>query len=547
MECNVRDGTWAHLSCMTGKASGPCVSLYSSHQRESWPKRSTRLCTRWVGTWWLFQSAWQCVQGLQDLGASFVGDSRCPSFRLLDFSRVRKVVGQGVFNGSEARKFRTWLALSHGVSFPSEVFHLTEFLQTRHSEPCNRGSLKVAHNSFIFLEETAGVEQKLTQQALYGTMYKELLATAEPDRPTKTPGCPRGSPREEHSEARRSFLPQSLLVVDPTAVLGHTPVLEPQRTEPRRTLLRGRKLAGSEARTLQDHRHFRLVVVSPQCFVSERSWLSTGWMLLKTKANYSRDYLLPAPSARYSGCVRRELGYDAASAVQTRILQSLSVAGELVFQHRVARYWTSAAAALNVPNADRDMLGDWAAGKSERYARVSRYRITIIQQKKGSARTITGSESTDPLCELEAREDFAAFLKREGAPEADSDRCLKVLSVRTDTKHKKERQRLWRKSERNIKRSRLSKMRKTRLSRQGRQRFRSGTPIGPWAHSCFRGRRTSRFVASALVLGQQLRRTRAARNSRLRRIPKATFPIEERSLDHGHRSDTERRFRRLRQ
>ena len=135
-------------------------------------------------------------------------------------------------------------------SFPSEVFHLTEFLQTRHSEPCNRGSLKVAHNSFIFLEETAGVEQKLSQQALYGTVYKELLA-----RPSHTASSEAPSRTRRGTRARRAFLPSSVLVVDSSAVLGNALVLGPPRTKPRRTLHCGRKLACSKAHMLQDHRH----------------------------------------------------------------------------------------------------------------------------------------------------------------------------------------------------------------------------------------------------------------------------------------------------
>ena len=182
----------------------------------------------------------------------------------------------------------------------------------------------------------------------------------------------------------------------------------------------------------------------PQCFVAERTWLSVGWNLLRSKADYSRDCLLPAPSAGYSGCVRRALRYDAASAVQTKILQTLRVSGELVFQHRVARYWTpysprnflpSAAAALNVPKADKDMLG-WAAEESERYARVSLYRIVSIQQQV--ARTFTNAESGDPLSEQEALEDFATFLRREGGAEADCNRYLALFSSRAFAKQKRE-------------------------------------------------------------------------------------------------------------
>ena len=79
-----------------------------------------------------------------------------------------------------ARRFLAWLALAHAISFPTEVSHFTEYVQTRHAEPSNRGSLKVAHNSFVFLVETAAVELKLTQQSLYGAVYKELLAPRLP-------------------------------------------------------------------------------------------------------------------------------------------------------------------------------------------------------------------------------------------------------------------------------------------------------------------------------------------------------------------------------
>ena len=175
---------------------------------------------------------------------------------------------------------------------------------------------------------------------------------------------------------------------------------------------------------------FRLVAVSVHCFVAESSWLSVGWSLLKSKADYRRDYLLPAPASGYKGCVRRELRHEAASAVQTRIFLTL-------FRHRAAKYWTphpprnflpSAAAALNVPKADRDMLGGWAAEESERYTRVSKYRITSVQQQV--ALTFADASNSDPLSELESLEDFSAFLKREGVSEAECSRYLNLLSKR---------------------------------------------------------------------------------------------------------------------
>ena len=84
-----------------------------------------------------------------------------------------------------ARKYLGWLAVAHGRVFPSEPAHLTGFLEARHSDPCNRGSLKAAHQSFVFLESVAGVEEKMATGALYGAVCKELLATAQPGRAQK--------------------------------------------------------------------------------------------------------------------------------------------------------------------------------------------------------------------------------------------------------------------------------------------------------------------------------------------------------------------------
>ena len=93
-------------------------------------------------------------------------------------SRVRSV-----------QKFLGWLIASHGISFPVHWRQLTEYLQVRYSEPCVRGSLKLVHSSYIFLQEVAGVEDKLTDSAMYAVSLKELMSQASPGRP------PRQAPR----------------------------------------------------------------------------------------------------------------------------------------------------------------------------------------------------------------------------------------------------------------------------------------------------------------------------------------------------------------
>ena len=93
-------------------------------------------------------------------------------------SRVRSV-----------QKFLGWLVASHGISFPVHWRQLTEYLQVRYSEPCVRGALKLVHSSYIFLQEVAGVEDKLTDSAMYAVSLKELMSQASPERP------PRQAPR----------------------------------------------------------------------------------------------------------------------------------------------------------------------------------------------------------------------------------------------------------------------------------------------------------------------------------------------------------------
>ena len=80
------------------------------------------------------------------------------------------------------QKFLGWLIASHGISFPVHWRLLTEYLQVRYSEPCVRGPLKLVHSSYIFLQEVAGIEVKLTDSAMYAVSLKELMSQAAPGR-----------------------------------------------------------------------------------------------------------------------------------------------------------------------------------------------------------------------------------------------------------------------------------------------------------------------------------------------------------------------------
>ena len=78
------------------------------------------------------------------------------------------------------RKFFEWLSTAHKIAFPVHCQQFVEFLQVRLSEPCVRGSLKSAHRSFLFLQESAGISDKFTGSALFDVARKELFAAALP-------------------------------------------------------------------------------------------------------------------------------------------------------------------------------------------------------------------------------------------------------------------------------------------------------------------------------------------------------------------------------
>ena len=345
------------------------------------------------------------------------------------------------------RKFLTWLALNRELSYPTSFDQLSEFLQVRLSEPCNRGALKGTHQSFVFLEEMVGTpaQERLTGSALYGVIYRELLASAQPGRPTKQ------APRI--LSPMLSLLEQ--LVMDVTSpmylrVYSWWMLLQNWAT------LRfsdHRGLNPSEVVFREGSFHARLtrsktigqdktitskpLVVDASCFLSHREWLTKGWSLLQGMANFPRDYLMPAPASHCQSCRKLELRYDAAFAIQNKVLRTLARDGVPVFHSSSTRFWTphsgrtflpSATAALGFPKSERDFLGGWCAQASDRYARIAIRRITNMQRAVIKA---LQNQSDDPLAEEESIRDFDVFMEAQSLDAAQRTLCFESLdSVR---------------------------------------------------------------------------------------------------------------------
>ena len=80
------------------------------------------------------------------------------------------------------QKFLGWLITSHGITFP---VHWRSISRSGTLNPASGVSLKLVHSSYIFLQEVAGVEDKLTDSAMYAVSLKELISQASPGRPPR--------------------------------------------------------------------------------------------------------------------------------------------------------------------------------------------------------------------------------------------------------------------------------------------------------------------------------------------------------------------------
>ena len=245
-------------------------------------------------------------------------------------SRVRSV-----------QKFFCWLFVSHGINFPDHWRQLTEYLQVRYSEPCVRGSLKLVHSSYIFLQEVAGVEDKLTDSAMYAVSLRGTHVSSKPreDRRVRHPGSQRYCLRLLR---KWYFLTISHHFFVFSRGGSWSKAWGTMRFDDHRGLLprdvnisaagMQAKLTRTKVSGSDKHLNFRMVIIALSAYVQCKNWLAVGWdLLLKEGAPHERDYLLPAPSNNFLGFKTKELKYSTAFAAQTHIISTARFRGMRVF------------------------------------------------------------------------------------------------------------------------------------------------------------------------------------------------------------------------
>ena len=155
------------------------------------------------------------------------------------------------------------------------------------------------------------------------------------------------------------------------------------------------------------------------------------------QADYARcDHTLP-PQGNHRGIKKGEPRHGTAHAKQNLIFSVLRVGEERLFNSRAAQFRTpfsgrsflhSPDKALDVDTADRDIIGDWAAQESDRYAR--RARIANVQKQVSA--TLWDTLHLDPPSEQEALE-VSNSVEKFGVDSAEKDGCTRLLGGRSFT------------------------------------------------------------------------------------------------------------------
>eukprot|EP00435_Cladocopium_sp_Y103_P076223 s59_g82.t1 len=95
------------------------------------------------------------------------------------------------------------------------------------------------------------------------------------------------------------------------------------------------------------------VCISEQAFVWDSDWIPQGFQLLKTHADFDRDYLLPKLTADWGGFMQRYATYQDVTAYSCRLRKHLVSRYDLnpLFPEDFASFWTEHSERATLPTA----------------------------------------------------------------------------------------------------------------------------------------------------------------------------------------------------
>ena len=132
------------------------------------------------------------------------------------------------------------------------------------------------------------------------------------------------------------------------------------------------------------------IAITEDSWICNRDWLSVGWRLLRTHADFERDFLLPALSDDFSQFRRRMVSYSEVSTLTVAVnWRLLDFKGNRLVPQELMELWTEHSERATLPTIldsfgldprDRDALGRWRPEGSDVYSRSFSGKIRRIHR-----------------------------------------------------------------------------------------------------------------------------------------------------------------------
>ena len=306
------------------------------------------------------------------------------------------------------RQWRLWLGEAKLRQPPGRPSDLVDYLLARRDEPCGRSAPEAILKAIAWVERVAEFEETL--RATHGR-----LAWAAKDKITEI--LSEGARLIKRAPRYPVFMLMLLeaLVIDTGwriwAWAKLVKVWASLRWSDLQAIIPA-KLSLVEGRLTTVLRRTKTsgpVAISEHAYFLRSTWLRVGFDLLRTHANYKRDYLL---RLNQDGLLEKKPASYADAMVAT-----VGLLGILGLPLEVQGYWTehsersvlpTGLSLTEVPPQDKDLLGRWKPEGSDTYARTFAGRVARLQAL--FAKVARGADRYDRLDEREIAADLVPWL-----------------------------------------------------------------------------------------------------------------------------------------
>eukprot|EP00434_Breviolum_minutum_P043184 symbB.v1.2.038481.t1/scaffold6004.1/size21842/3 len=162
------------------------------------------------------------------------------------------------------------------------------------------------------------------------------------------------------------------------------------------------------------------VCISEHAYIWDASWLKTGFDLLKSEADFERDYLMPQLESDWNSFRKKAASYNDMSVYSCGLRRALcsNLSFEELIPDALACYWTehseratlpTGLAMIGIPKSDRDLVGRWKPDASDSYIRSYNGLVAKLQYKFSSV--CRQEKRYKILDEIDVAESAQAWLK----------------------------------------------------------------------------------------------------------------------------------------